>query len=154
MVLGIQHLSGDWLLGVVWRGGLQQCAAPFWQAAPSKARFPASAYPPPLCMSLWLTPSFHHLPQSHGECWVGDKGHGGIAGTGTAWQTLIYAGLPGPTHSGCRGTGWRSCLSPNPFFAFVFFFLLFLPSPEGPRCLYFGWAPLAGSPRRHQERRV
>lgn len=103
--------------------------APLCQAASSKARPPISAYPPPLCRSLWLTPSSHHLPQSQGECWVGDKGHSGIAGTSTAWQTPI---MPAPIHSGCRGTGWRSCLSPNPFLLLYFSFFFSCLLQKGP----------------------
>lgn len=65
---------------------------------------------------------------------------GGFAGAGTGWH--------------CRGRGWGGCFYHDAF-AFAFsFLLLFLLAQKGPRCLYFGWAPLAGSPRRHQKRHV
>lgn len=123
-------------------------AAPFWQAALSKAR-PQFLHIHPLCVIPWLTPSLHHLPQSHRECWVGDKGHGGHC-----WDrhSLANPSLCRTTAgAGARAAG-AACL--QILFVFLFSFLLFLPAPEGPRCLYFGRAPLARSPWRHQERRV
>lgn len=40
-------------------------------------------------MSLWLTPSPHHLPEPHGERQGGDKGHGG-----TCWERHSLANPP------------------------------------------------------------
>lgn len=68
-------------LGILPRGGLQHLAAPFWQAALSKATHPTSAYLPRLRAGLWLTPSPRCLPKPHGEREGGDKGHGG-----TCWE--------------------------------------------------------------------
>lgn len=114
-------------------------AAPFWQAALSKAR-PQFLHIHPLCVIPWLTPSLHHLPQSHRECWVGDKGHGGIAGTGTAWQTPVSAG---PQR--VQGHGLQELLVSKSFLFFYFPFFFSCLLQKGPDAFTLAGLPWPGA---------